>query len=127
MSDNSAKVTLLEEDYGTVDKPDPTWMVRFEYDTPDNSFKFLVHEPYCHTYDAWMKLADGERGMSFYMGNGEGSIRIEGDYMVFNASPSGAGGDVSSEYRIRKSIMCDHLKKVINLAKDKNLEFHNKK
>jgi hypothetical protein len=62
---------------------------------------FVVEEPYLITREKWMAFLDGQaHKLSFYQGNGEGSIKSESGFIVFRAMPSGAGGDVVQKLRV---------------------------
>jgi len=52
----------------------------------------------------WTDLVSGKHGkrLNFYQGNGEGSISIDGDKLVFVSHPSGDGGDTIATFKISK-------------------------
>jgi hypothetical protein len=65
-------------------------MMHFHYTSSPFKFSFLVSEPYSISLKDWNDFADGNRSLNFYMGNGEGSINIEDNNMIFVSSPEGA-------------------------------------
>ncbi len=71
--------------------------------TPDIRAKIDIHEPYLIDYDNWCTLVQDIKNrkcgsqFDFYQGNGNGSITLEDNNIVFYACPSGAGGDFGVE------------------------------
>lgn len=61
--------------------------------------------------------------MHFYMGNGEGSIRVCNGAYEFVAEPSGSGGDVRSIIRVSCDYFSQALSSALDLAEARELRF----
>ena len=77
------------------------WTLLFRYETEGITATFESQEPYMFRLSEWMAFAQGDAVLGLYQGNGDGSIRREGDAVTFTGEPSGAGGDVVSKFTMR--------------------------
>ncbi len=103
--------TVFDEDEGGV-----YWMMTFEMEHEYGFFSFVVSEPCIADLEGWRDLAAGKSGISFYQGNGEGSIEATETHFDFVAMPSGAGGDVTSTNKFKKEVVCGPLTKAVDEA-----------
>lgn len=78
--------------------------VLFKYTDGNIHFEFAVTEPGLITSKEWTELVSGDHGkrIFFYQGNGEGSVTVDGDKLLFVSHPSGDGGDTISTFKISK-------------------------
>lgn len=90
------------------------WMLCFDFKEGSLSYRFDVHEPYIHTKQEWLDLAEGK---ILYCGNGEGNIKNDNDDMVFVSCPS-------AQLTIPRHLIVDKLKTVIEEADKKGFRFH---
>jgi hypothetical protein len=104
---------------------DDWWELIFGFAAPSGawSFKFTVEEPYLFTQAEWRALAEGGGDMSFYMGNGEGSLRTEPpdgppERVIFVSAPSGAGGDTRAQFEAPWPAVAQALRSALAAAKD---------
>ena len=89
----------------STDIDDPAWQLEFEFWAPGGlRSRFIVEEPDSLTLDRWRAIANGAADRTeLYGGNGEGSIRLVGSAqpdLLFTASPSGGGGDVTAQIKV---------------------------
>lgn len=107
----------------TVSTVGTYWQLEFQFSDEDYNFDFTVMEPHCHSINDWKALANGTGSLHCYCGNGEGSITNQGDHTMFNAVPSGGGGDVSSCFKVRRSVFAKLLECEIRECIEKGFEF----
>lgn len=94
--------------------PPESWMlnIRVTEKSLGIGVSFLIQEPYIFSHETWSKfIVEDEGVLSFYQGNGEGSLRKENEQLTMVANPSGAGGDVCSTVTIdfdsvKKPLLC---------------------
>lgn len=92
------------------------WDLEFLFVTEDESeYKFTVCEHYCTSRAQWNSFMDSvvcghENFLSFYMGNGSGTITFSNGMLEFEAQPSGGGGDVISRFKCK--VPCDFVDKL---------------
>ena len=113
------------------------WMLTFKFSALDSSwcFEFDAIEPGMWPLSRWMALAAGDENvyMRLYQGNGEGCIQVEDaaqgkdaaqvKTLVFMAAPSGAGGDVSSVFRVPFEFVAPHLRAALADAERSGYRF----
>jgi hypothetical protein len=109
-----------------IDKEeDNYWTLDFNYSTSQFNFTYSVYEPYCLSLEEWNDLANGtpDCQLNLYQGNGEGTISVKGNSIVFVSHPSGAGGDTYSEVIIPLDIVTKPLKEKLIEASKLGLRF----
>jgi hypothetical protein len=87
------------------DYEDHSYYFEFTFKYGDLKSVVRIDEPYICKLDEWYKMynaiKDGEKcHLSFYQGNGEGTMSCDGLFVTFTAQPSGAGGDISVDVSI---------------------------
>ncbi len=95
------------------------WMMTFEMEHEYGFFSFVVSEPFIADLEEWRDLVAGKSGISFYQGNGEGSIEVTETHFDFVATldvESGPGGSVTCTNKFKKEVVCGPLTKAVDEA-----------
>src|SRR5437870_4482774 len=103
------------------DEDDQYFMFSFKFSTKDFTTKVAIDEPYTVSKNNWKQFIEtiknrGTLKLSFYQGNGYGTLSTKDGKIEFRAMPSGAGGDLSVHFELASEyadIMIDHLNEMI--------------
>lgn len=110
----------------TANRDEEHWHIEVTITDGELRFKYCISEPYLHTFGEWSLLIEGKWSIGFYLGNGDGDLVCSGEYYIFRAAPSGAGGDVCAEFKFKREPVSLCLRKVINDAVACGWKFENK-
>ena len=107
------------------------WSLVILFEMENNAqFSFGITEPYCSTEEEWFEFVESLKSkevchMSFYQGNGDGSMHTNGESLSFIAEPSGGGGDVHSMFVIPiPNDFTEKLERALVHAKNNNCRFY---
>jgi hypothetical protein len=85
---------------------------------------FTISSPEDISHEEWMEFIHGKtNSLSFYQGNGEGSISVRDGQMTMIAHPSGGGGDVHSEVTVPANPALAELEIALQVAADGGCRF----
>lgn len=95
---------VTKNDY---DEDDKTFSFTFNFDNEGFRSQVILDEPYIIELHEWNSMIDeiknyGTYHLSFYQGNGDGSMTCTDKEIIFNTTTSGAGGDTTVRVALSK-------------------------
>lgn len=114
------RVTFLEDADTPPDFPGGrSWFIKFRFLGPGFSAGFLVEDPDLHSFDDWVRLARGQRGLYC----SRGSIDVEGGLVIFNVHSCGTSCDLSSAIAVPAASVGPKLLDALTAALAEGLPF----
>lgn len=126
VSDHTFSVILNEPRIYHPDEEDSYsyWTLTFKVQGPLLFMEHSIEEPYLLSINDYLSfIEDKTSGLSFYQGNGDGSIECKRGYYIFRSAPSGAGGDTCTEVTCNAELFKDLFKQAIEEAIRRGYDF----